>query len=29
MPAFGEQLIDTDIHALIAYIHSLKPETNP
>jgi mono/diheme cytochrome c family protein len=29
MPAFGEQLIDTDIHALIAYIRSVKPETNP
>jgi mono/diheme cytochrome c family protein len=27
MPAFGNQLVDTDIHALIAYIRSLKPET--
>jgi len=27
MPAFGNQLVDTDIRALIAYIHSLKPET--
>ncbi|HLN08250.1 MAG TPA: cytochrome c [Xanthobacteraceae bacterium] len=27
MPAFGNQLVDTDIRALIAYIRSLKPET--
>lgn len=27
MPAFGNQLVDTDILALMAYIRSLKPET--
>jgi mono/diheme cytochrome c family protein len=25
MPAFGQQLKDTDIKAILAYIHSLKP----
>lgn len=29
MPAFGEALTEADIHALLLYIRSLKPETNP
>jgi mono/diheme cytochrome c family protein len=29
MPAFGNQLADTDIRALMAYIRSLKLETSP
>jgi mono/diheme cytochrome c family protein len=28
MPAFGHILVDTDIHAIIAYIRSLKSESN-
>jgi mono/diheme cytochrome c family protein len=27
MPAFGEQFKDTDIQAILAYIHNLKPES--
>jgi len=27
MPAFGQQLQDTDIKAILAYIHSLKPDS--
>jgi len=27
MPAFGEQFKDTDIEAILAYIHDLKPES--
>ena len=29
MPPFGEALTEADINALLAYIRSLKPETNP
>jgi mono/diheme cytochrome c family protein len=29
MPAFGNQLVDTDIRALMAYIRGLKPEGSP
>jgi mono/diheme cytochrome c family protein len=29
MPAFGQGLTGDDFHALLAYIRSLKPETNP
>ena len=29
MPAFGEGLTEADFQALLAYIHSLKPETDP
>ena len=29
MPAFGEALTEADIHALLLYIRSLKPESNP
>jgi mono/diheme cytochrome c family protein len=29
MPAFGEALTGPDINALLVYIRSLKPETNP
>jgi len=29
MPPFGEALTGPDINALLAYIRSLKPETNP
>jgi len=27
MPAFGEQFKDTDIEAILAYIHNLKPDS--
>jgi mono/diheme cytochrome c family protein len=27
MPAFGQQLVDTDIRALLAYIRNLQPES--
>ncbi len=29
MPAFGRGLTGPDFHALLAYIRSIKPETNP
>jgi mono/diheme cytochrome c family protein len=29
MPAFGRGLTGDDFNALLAYIRSLKPETNP
>jgi mono/diheme cytochrome c family protein len=29
MPAFGEALTEDDFNALLAYIRSLAPETNP
>jgi mono/diheme cytochrome c family protein len=28
MPAFGQILVDTDIHAVIAYLRNLKPESD-